>query len=77
MTKILSPVWNKILKIWDPFSELLRIEVQCNENYFKTFLLQEAGAFGNNIEKELPKPHPKLKNMYIRYLQRLFPLPEV
>ena len=50
MTKILSPVWNKILKIWDTFAELLRIEVQCNENYFKTFLLQEAGAFGNNIE---------------------------
>ena len=51
MSKILiSPVWNKILKIWDTFSELLWIEAQCNENYFKTFLPQEAGAFGNNIE---------------------------
>ena len=32
-----------------------------SKSYFKIFLLQEAGAFGNNTEKELQKPHPKLK----------------
>ena len=30
-------------------------------------LLQEAGAFGNNIEKESQKLHPKLKK-YVYYL---------
>ena len=34
----------------------MQIEVQCSKNYFKFFLLQEAGAFGNNIEKD-PKSH--------------------
>ena len=28
----------------------------------KIFLQQEAGAFGNNIGKELQKPRPKIKN---------------
>ena len=41
--------------------ELIQKEVQCSKNYFKKFLTQEAGAFGNNIEKEPQKPHPKLK----------------
>ena len=27
--------------------------MQCRKNYFKTFLQQEAGAFGNNKEKKL------------------------
>ena len=34
----------------------MQIEVQCSKNYFKFFLPQEAGAFGNNIEKETQKP---------------------
>ena len=38
----------------------------------KFFLAQEAGASGNNIEKESQKPHPKLKmyilNFYREYL---------
>ena len=33
----------------------------------KLFLRQEAGAFGNNIEKELQKPRPKLKK-YVYYI---------
>ena len=41
------------------------------------FLPQEAGAFGNNIEKEPQKPRPKLKNMYTIYLLRIFALPAV
>ena len=50
-TKILiSPVWNKILKIWDTLFKFMQIEVKCVKNYFKIFLPQEAGAFGNNIE---------------------------
>ena len=41
------------------------------------FLQQEAGAFGNNIEKEPQKPRLKLKNMYVIYLQRIFALPSI
>ena len=37
-------------------------------------LQQEVGAFGNNKGKELQKPRPKLKNMYIIYLLRIFAL---
>ena len=71
-TKILiSPAWNKILKIWDKRFELINIELECCKNYFKTFLQQEAGAFGNNIVKQPQKPRPKLKNMYIIYLLRI------
>ena len=54
--------------------ELIKIEVQCSKNCFKNVLAQEAGVFGNNIEKELQKPCPKLKNMCIIYLQRTFAL---
>ena len=45
----------------------MQIEVQCSKNYFKIFLTQEAGAFGNNIEKEPQKPCPKLKK-YVYYI---------
>ena len=38
------------------------------------FLQQEAGAFGNNIGKKPQKPRPKLKNMYVIYLLRIFAL---
>ena len=31
----------------------------------------------NNIGKEPQKPHPKLKNMYIIYLMRIFALPVI
>ena len=52
-TKILiSPVWNKTLRIWDTIFELINIEIQYNKNYFKISLQQKAGAFGNNIGKE-------------------------
>ena len=27
-----SPVWNKILKIWDKLFELIQLEVQCSTN---------------------------------------------
>ena len=37
-------------------------------------LQQEVGAFRNNIEKETENPSPKLKNMYIIYLRRIFAL---
>ena len=37
----------------------------------------EVGAFGNNIEKETQNPRPKLKNMYITYLRRIFALPAI
>ena len=38
-----------------------------HQNYFNFFLPQEAGAFGNNIEKESQKLHPKLKK-YVYYI---------
>ena len=41
------------------------------------FLQQQAAAFGNNIGKEPQKPRPKLKNMYIIYLLRIFALPAI
>ena len=71
---LISPVWNKVLKIWDILFELINIKVECSKNYFNIFLHQEAGAFGNNIGKEPQKPHPKFKNMYIIYLLGLFAL---
>ena len=40
-------------------------------------LQQEVGAFGNSIEKETQKLRPKLKNMYIIYLRRIFALPAI
>ena len=58
--KIVSPVWNKILKIWDTYFELIQIEVQCSKNYFSFFLPQEAWAFGNN-RKGTTKATPKIK----------------
>ena len=44
------------------------------QKLLKNFLLQEAGAFRNNIEKKPRKPHPKLKNMCVKYLQIIFAL---
>ena len=61
-TKILiSSVWNKILKIWETFFELIQIEVQCSKNYFKFFFPHKARASGNDIEKEPQKPRRQLK----------------
>ena len=64
---LIYSVWNKILKIWDIFYGHPQIEVQWSKNYFKVFLPQEVGAFGNNIEKESQKPRPKLKK-YVYYI---------
>ena len=44
------------------------------QKLFIYFLPQEAGAFRNNIEKKPQKPQPKLKNMYVIYLQIIFAL---
>ena len=40
-------------------------------------LQQEAGTFGNNVGKDPQMLHPKLKNMYIIYLLRIFALPAI
>ena len=77
-TKILiSPVWNKILKIWDIHFEFIQIEVKCSKNYFKTFIPQEVGAFEINIENEQQKPHPKFEKYVYYILQRIFALSAV
>ena len=49
--------------MWDTIFELIQIEVQCSKNYFKFFLLQEARAFGNNIEKDHKSHAQNWKNM--------------
>ena len=45
-------------------------KVQCSRNYFKIFLPQEVGAFGNNREKEPQNARPKLKKICILYIYR-------
>ena len=45
----------------------MEIEVQCSNSYFKTFLPQQTGAFGNNMEKEPQKPRQKIKK-YVYYI---------
>ena len=61
---LIYPAWYKILKIWQIPFELIEIEEQCSKNYFKILLPQEAGGFGNNIEKEPQKLHPNLKKCF-------------
>ena len=34
------------------------------QKLFKDFSITIAGAFGNNIEKELQKPRPTLRNIH-------------
>ena len=63
---MISPVWKRILKIWDTLYELIQIEVQCSSNYFKIALSQEAGASRNNIDKEPQKPCSKSKKIFIK-----------
>ena len=41
------------------------------------FFYQKSGAFGNNIGKKPQKPSPKLKNIYVIYLLRIFALPAI
>ena len=43
----------------------------------QNLLQQEAGSFGNSIGKEPQNSRPKLKNMYIIYLLRIFALPAI
>ena len=57
--------------------EPIEIEEQCSIIYFKISLSQEAGASGNNIEKEPQKPRTKLKNIYSKYLQGVSALPAI
>ena len=51
--------------------------VQYNKISSNFFLQQETGDFGSNSGKEPQKPRPKLKNMYIIYLLRIFALPAI
>ena len=40
------------------------------QNLSQKFLWQGAGTSGNNTEKELQKPHPKLQKIYILNIYR-------
>ena len=64
---LISPVWNKILKIWDTLFELMHNRKIIQEKLVKHFLPQESGAFRNNIEKQPQKARPKLKK-YVCYI---------
>ena len=44
------------------------------QNFFTT---RSWSLFGSNRGKELQKPRPKLKNMHIIYLLRIFALPAI
>ena len=67
---LISPLWNKILKIWHTFWVYTNRSTM-QQKLFQFFVLpQEARAFGNNIEKEPQKPRTKLENMYVIYLHR-------
>ena len=58
--------------------ELIQIKVKMQQNFFQIFLSQEAGASGGNIEKELQKPWPKLREKtYIKFFHRMFALPAI
>ena len=76
---LISPVWNKLLKIWDTLFELIQIEGKCSKKIFKISLSKEAGASGNNIEKEPPKKAtPKIKKIYVLNIYReYFALPVI
>ena len=69
---LISLIWNKILNIWNTLFEFIQTEVQCNKNYFKIILPQEAGALGNGIEREPQKPSPKLKKICILYTYKKY-----
>ena len=47
--------------------EHIQIRSTVQQKLFQFFLPQEAGAFGNNIEKELQKRRPNLKK-YVYYI---------
>ena len=67
-----SPVWDKILTIWDILFELIQIEVWCRKSYFEIFLPYKAGAVGNNIENEPQKPCTKLKKyVYVIFTENI------
>ena len=70
-TKILiSPVWNKILKIWDTLFELIQIDVQYSKNCFKIFIPHEARA---TLKRGNCKSHaPKLFALPATQCQCLF-----
>ena len=55
----------------------MRIQVQWTNNYFQICLLQKVGVIENNIEAEPQKPRPKLKYIYIIYLQRILAQPAI
>ena len=62
-TKILtSPVWNKILKIWDIPFELIQIEVRYSRNYFNFFYHKKL-----ELLKRTAKATPKIEK-YVHYI---------
>ena len=68
MKILLSPVWIKILKIWDKHFDLIKMEVQDYKNYSKIVLLEKTETFTSKTEKESQKPRPKFK----KYVNSIF-----
>ena len=68
-TKILiSPIWNKTLKVWDTLFELIQIEAQCNKNYFKCFLITRS----NKEKEQQRKGTAKATSKYEKYVYYIF-----
>ena len=67
---LIFPVWNKILKIWDKFFELMQIEVQCNKNHFKIFFTTWSWSSFKWHRKGIVKATPKIEKIYILIFYR-------
>ena len=74
-TKILiSPVWNKILKIWDNFSELIQIEAQCSKNDF-TFFCRKKLELLKKHRKRTAEATPKNEKKFLKKkIEKIFVL---
>ena len=75
-TKVLiSPVWNKIFKIWDA---IFQVDAnRCSKCYFIIFLWCKIGASEKNIDLEQEKTTPKISNNNKEIFLRIFDLSRI
>ena len=64
---LISPIWNKTLKVWDTLFELIQIEAQCSKNYFKFFLTTRSYSFWKQQRKGTAKATSKYEK-YVYYI---------
>ena len=71
---LISPVWNRILKIWDTIFEFKQIDVQCNKNYFKLLYHKKLKLLEVTWKRNRKSYTQHGTNIYIIYLQIIFAL---